>query len=161
MVKNENHKAMKIKINDIDKINKKIEYENLLKSVNHKPTPSVIYKNPRKCSTKSQWAWKIEKEGEQEKEKELKYEKKEAVVIYDGKEIDIYYGKVEKIAGKEIYNAKIWKKGSKKINVKLVKAELDEMEKNVKSGEEYITIEDLYKIKLKTGVEIYNVIEIK
>ena len=147
--------------NEVEKINKIIKRNRMKNAMTKQPLPSVIYKSPRRCSTKSQWAWKIEKEGEHEKEKELKYEKKEAVVIYDGKEIDIYYGKIEKIAGKEIYNAKIWKNGSKKIDVKLRKAELNEMEENVKSGEEYITIEDLYKIKLQTGVEIYNVIEIK
>ena len=91
-----NNIKLNMKPEMVTSVNKQIEKYNLKKSVNQKPKESVIYKSPRKCSTKSQWQWKWENEYEEmkrkykDKKKNIKIKDHKAVILFDGETYDAY-----------------------------------------------------------------------
>lgn len=144
-------KIVKIKIKEWEKnkINKKIEKYKLKKSVNHKTKESVIYKQPRKSYTKSQWAWEWEKDYERmknkygEKDKKMTIKNKQAVILYDGENYDAYEAEIEKTNDKIILKIPC---GRGKLKVKVRREKIED--------------EEIIKIALLNKAEIYRLEEI-
>lgn len=124
----------------------------------------------KKCSTKSQWAWKMEKEmaekGKSPLEKEkrseiiMKYPRK-AIILYDkiGKIAQVYDAEIERFG--EFYTVKIIV-GRNKIIVEGVKNILEEdMEQKLVINNKMLTIKDLLEIALETGTEIITIISVE
>lgn len=124
----------------------------------------------KRCSTKSQWTWRMEKEmaerGRSPLEKEktpeivIKYPRK-AIILYDkiGRMAQIYDAEMERFG--EYYTVKIIV-GRNKIIVKGKKNILEEdMEQTITINDETITIEDLIEIALQTGTDIITITNVE
>lgn len=124
----------------------------------------------KRCSTKSQWAWKMENEmaekGRSPLEKEIdpeiimKYPRK-AIILYDriGRIAQVYDAEMERFG--EYYTIKVIV-GRNKIIVEGIKNILEEdMEQRITINNKMLTIKDLVEIALETGTEIITIREIK
>ena len=160
------------------------EIRDILRDTNYIKHKDKVYdaKGNKKEGThtypaKSQWKWDREDKEKQgivkpeivevkettmgiEKEIEIP-DKEKPVIIYDGNEIDFFIAKIKPF-NKNEFEGKIWKQGKRrKINCILEKWKMEENdEKKIKSSKGEINVKSLIRISLKTGIEIYKIIEI-
>ena len=124
----------------------------------------------KRCSTKSQWAWKMENEMAEKGKSPLEKEVKPEVIMKYPRKAVILYDKIWKIA--QIYDAEMERfgkfytvkiiVGKNKIRVNGVKNILEEdTEQKITINDGTITIKDLIEIALETGTDIITITNIE